>query len=161
MTDDKDRMAGQERSERDYEETYGRGGGERFRKHDHPHSYPGPGAGGWRRALRAYVNGHDRGWEADRKYGTAGDEVADSRPGREEEPRREPAPGAGSEEADGVATARTDRGGTTFGVAVPDRHELTFHRSASTWRDALSPARRMPRHTGRELDAHRGTGDQA
>lgn len=161
MTHDKDHLADRERSEREYEETYGRGGGESFEEQDYPHSYARPGAGGWRRAMRAYVNGHDRGWEAGRKYDRADEEVEASRPGREEEPRRAGEPEAASREGRGEATARTDRGRTPFGVSIPDRGSLDFHRSASTWRDRLPRADRFPRHTDRGLDARKGTGDQA
>lgn len=161
MTRNKDRLADEERSQREYEETYGRGGGESFEDQDHPHSYPGPGTGGWRRALRAYVNGHDRGWGAQRKLDVAGAEVETSRPGREEEPRRAPPAGKASAEAVDEATARTDRGGTPFGVEIPDRDRLDFHRGASTWRDRLPRAERLPRHADRRLDGRRGKGDQA
>ena len=161
MSRDKDRLADRERAQRDYEETYGRGGGEAFESEDYPHSYARPGAGGWRRALRAYVNGHDRGWEAERKLRVADEEVEEVRPGRESSPRRTPPPDAPSEEAEGEATARSDRGGTPFGVEIPDRDRLVFHRSASTWRDRLPRADRFPRHTDRGLDGRRGRGEQA
>lgn len=161
MTRDKDRLAEQERSKRDYEETYGRGGGEAFADRDYPHSYGRPGASGWRRALRAYVDGHDRGWEAERKDREAAAAAEGSRPGREEEPDRTPAPDAPSEEAGDEATGRTVRGWTPYGVEVPERHELEFHRAASTWRDRLPRADRLPRHTDRDLDGRTGRGDQA
>lgn len=161
MTRDKDRLADQERSERDYRETYGRGGGEAFADADYPHSYAPPGASDWRRALRAYVDGHDRGWGAERKEREAAAAVEASRPEREEEPDRAPAPGAASEEADEEATARTARGWTPFGVEIPDRDELVFHRAASTWRERLPRADRMPRHADRDLDGRTGRGEQA
>ncbi|MFW6193793.1 MAG: hypothetical protein ACOC83_09940, partial [Gemmatimonadota bacterium] len=69
--DSKADVAAKERGERAYEETYGRAAGERFAGADYPHAYGTPGRTDWRRALRAYVNGHDRGWEADRKYEVA------------------------------------------------------------------------------------------
>lgn len=161
MTQDKERLADHERSERAYEETHGRGGGEIFQERDHPQSYGSSAGGGWRRAMRAYVNGHDRGWEAARKYEVADEQVELQRPGRVEVPSREPTSGAASEEASDEATARTDRGGTPFGVGVPDRDGLVFHRSASIWRDELSPYRRRPRPADRTAEARPGKGDQA
>ncbi len=165
MSREKDRkegLADEERSQRAYDETYGRGGGESFDEPDYPRSYGGTGTGGWRRALRAYVDGHDRNWGAERKLEEAGEEQAkEPRPGRREEPERTPGPDAPSSGAEREATARTDRGRTPFGVEVPDRDEMVFHRSASTWRDRLPRADRFPRHADRGLDGHRGTGDQA
>ena len=161
MTSEKRDLADEERSQRDYEETYGRGGGEAFEAQDYPHGYSRPDAGGWRRALRAYVNGHDRGWEAGRKLEVADAAVEEARPGREEQPRRVPGPGTDSEEAGGEATARTDRGRTPYGVEIPDRDRLVFHRSASTWRDRLPRADRFPRHADPSLDGRKGRGDQA
>lgn len=139
----KERAGDRERSRRDYEETYGRGGGDRFGEEEHPHAYGAPEARDWRRALRAYVDGHDRGWSADRKHREAAEEVSGA-----SEPAREEAP------------ARTGRG-TRYGVDVPDRESFSFHRSASTWRDRLPAAERLPRHTDRRLDGQRGEGDQA
>lgn len=162
MARDKDRLADEERAQRDYEETYGRGGGEAFEDEDYPRSYGGSGTGGWRRALRVYVSGHDRGWETERKVREAG--AADVRPGREETPSRTSAPDTPSAGAGEEATARTGRPGTPgtpFGVEVPDRDELVFHRSASTWRDRLPRADRFPRHADRGLAGRKGTGDQA
>lgn len=161
MTPEKHDLADEERAQRDYEETYGRGGGEAFEARDYPQSYSRPDAGGWRRALRAYVNGHDRGWESDRKLEVADAAVDEARPGREETPRRVPGPEADSEEAGGEATGRTGRGGTPFGVEIPERDRLVFHRSASTWRDRLPRADRFPRHADPALDGRKGTGDQA
>lgn len=161
--DTKAEVAAKERGERAYDETYGRAAGERFGSADYPHAYGAPGRMDWRRALRAYVNGHDRGWEADRKHEVAAGEA----PARSEP--RSPAPAgergegdvaaAGASEA-GDATARTARG-TRFGVGVADPSEMTFHRSASTWRERLPRAPRMPRHAGRDLSARRGRGEQA
>lgn len=160
----KDRMGSRERDRRDYEETYGRGGGDRFDQDEHPHAYGTPDASDWRRAMRAYVRGHDRGWSADRKYREAAGESPEGpgspEPAREEEPDRVEAPEVASRPPGEEATARTERG-TRFGVAVPDRTSFTFHRSASTWRDRLPRAERLPRHTDRRLDGQRGEGDQA
>lgn len=153
-------VADRERGERRYDETYGRAAGERFGGADYPHAYGAPEGVNWRRALRAYVSGHDRGWEADRKYAVAAGAGPDAAsPGREAEPERHGAPEIPDAEA-GEATARTERG-TPFGVGVADPGEMTFHRSASTWRERLPEAPRMPRHAGRELDGRRGRGRQA
>lgn len=139
-------LASGERGARDYDETYGRGGGERFQSGDYPRGYPTPGRMDWRRALRAYVAGHDRGWEADRKYRSA-EEATDTSPApsREEAPRRHEAPEASGEEA-GEATGRTEEG-TRYGVPVAE--ELSFHRGASTWRDRLPFTDSLPRHGSR------------
>lgn len=152
-------VADSERSHRVYRETYGRGGGDRFSAAGYPHSYAVPGSMDWRRALRAYVNGHDRGWEADRKYEVAAEEKPGGSPARTEEPERHDAPDAGGREA-AEATGATEEGGR-FGVGIPDREELAFHRGPSTWRDRLPDARRLPRHTDRSLDGRRGEGEQA
>lgn len=92
-----------------------------FRDEPYPRSYGRPDRSFLRRALRAYVMGHDRGWEAERKL-----EAAD----REVEPRfadrfREAPPEGAS------AAAPTTR----FGVPVPER--LDFHRGPDTWRDRI------------------------
>lgn len=149
-------MADREREEREYRETYGRGGGETFEDRDHPQSYAAAGAPDWRQALRAYVDGHDRGWEAERKQEAAAAAT-------EREPGAAPTTaGAGDGAAGeaGEATARTEEG-TPFGITVPDRERLAFHRSASIWRDRLPDARRLPRHTDRRLDTAPGRGGQA
>lgn len=139
----KERLAREDRERREYDETYGRGGGDRFAEEEHPHASGTPSPADWRRAMRAYVRGHDRGWSADRKY----DEAA-------EEPPRSPRPERGAEET------RAGRG-TRVGVGVPDRGSFSFHRAASTWRDRLPSSQRLPRHTDRTLDGQRGEGDQA
>lgn len=163
-------MAEEEKEHRVYRETYGRGGGESFEDRDYPRSYAGAGGTGWRRALQAYVDGHDRGWETERKEREAAARVPDEEPesptGRELVPASgEPATGSRAsgetgEGAPGETTARTEEG-TRFGVAIPDRHELRFHRSASVWRDRLPDASRLPRHTDRRLDTSPGRGGQA
>lgn len=169
-------MADEERGHRDYRETYGRGGGETFGDRDYPQSYAAPGAMDWRRALRTYVDGHDRGWETERKEreaaeatAAAGPEGTASSPAGPGEaatpadaPGREGGAAAAAREGEAAdeATARTDEG-TRFGVPVPDRDRLRFHRSASVWRDRLPDARRLPRHTDRRLDTAPGRGGQA
>lgn len=168
-------MADEERGHRDYRETYGRGGGEPFRDRDYPQSYATPGAMDWRQALRTYVDGHDRGWETERKEREAAEATAAAQPAGAASPagadgtatpggtpgREDGAPAAGraAEDADETA-ARTDEG-PRFGVPVPDRDRLRFHRSASVWRDRLPDARRLPRHTDRRLDTAPGRGGQA
>jgi len=166
--DQKEAMVRERQERRGYRETFGRRAGERFTEHDFPRSYPVPEPLDWRRALRAYIDGHDRNWEADRKFAEAAEEA---------EVRDSPAPAAGpgewpvpdasrAEEAredageEDAGTARTDEG-TRFGVGVPDRDQLEFHRGASIWRDELEESRRMPRHTDRSLDGRRGRGEQA
>jgi hypothetical protein len=157
-------MADEERGHRDYRETYGRGGGETFGDRDYPQSYAAPGAMDWRQALRTYVDGHDRGWETERKEREAAEATAAARSeGAASPPGADgsatPAAGRSGEAADGAA-ARTDEG-ARFGVPVPSRDRLRFHRSASVWRDRLPDARRLPRHTDRRLDTAPGRGGQA
>ena len=154
VRDQKGDVADRERAGRGYDETYGRDAGERFEEGDYSHAYGVPDRLDWRRALRAYVNGHDRGWEADRKYERAAGEVPARREaGAAEAPVEE---GGAPEEA----TARSGEG-TRYGIAVPDRDALDFHRGASTWRDRLPRSPRMPRHADRTLDGQRGKGGQA
>lgn len=143
MTPRKERLAERDRERRETDETYGRGGGDRFAEEAHPHAYGTPGGTDWRRAMRAYVRGHDRGWSADRKYSEAA-----------EEPARTSRPEQGEEDS------RPERA-THRGVAIPDRAGFSFHRAASIWRDRLPASERLPRHTDRELDGQRGEGDQA
>lgn len=126
-------------------ETYGRGGGERFGEDEHGHGYASSGSVDWRRAMRAYVAGHDRGWEADRKYREAAEETPTDRPAREDSPERSEAPEVASREAPG--TTGSTGPGTGFGVPVARR--LDFRRAASTWRDRLPDRARLPRHSDR------------
>lgn len=155
MTDE-ERSVDRDRSRRDFRETYGRGGGDRFEAGEHPQSYgmPTVGMGDWRRAMRAYVSGHDRGWSGDRKYREAAEEPGGG------EPAGPPAdaPAAGEDEA---GTAGRTGPTVRFGVGIPDREHFSFHRSASTWRDRLPASERLPRHIDRRLDGQRGEGDQA
>ena len=69
------------------------------------------GRRGLKAALRAYVAGHDRGWEADRKLEAA-----------------EP----GGDASEGEIPWSSEPEGPRFGVGVPD--ELDFHRGPDTWR---------------------------
>lgn len=135
----KDPLAPDSREEK---ETYGRGGGERFQEEAYPRSYPVPGDMDWRRALRAYVDGHDRGREAERKFRDARREMAPRRaPAREETPVREPPPEVpGAAPAEGTGTRRA-----RYGVPVPGRGRLRFHRGASIWRDRLPAPPRITR----------------
>ena len=119
-----------------------------FEREPHPRSYGRPDRSFLRRALRAYVMGHDRGWEAERKLEAAAEEVeprfADRfRPvpppeagAREDVAERTPGrPGTAADEA-----ARASVRETSYGVPVPER--LDFHRGPDTWRDRLGDAGR-------------------
>lgn len=111
----------------------------------HPRSYPVPGRLNLKRALRAYVHGHDRGWEAERKAElAAGDEEGYLGSGqalaRGEQTER---PGAGSDAAPEPGKAREGR---RYGVPVPE--ELDFHRGADTWRDRIPRPHRARRPAG-------------
>lgn len=157
-------MADEERGRRDYRETYGRGGGETFGDRDYPQSYGGSGGTDWRRALRAYVGGHDRGWETERKEREAAEAADDEKAAADQE-----AVGtatsrcASGQEAVAAAEETADRIGelTRVAVPVPDRDRLRFHRGPSVWRDRLPAARQLPRHTDRKLDTSPGKGGQA
>lgn len=159
-------MADEERGHRDYRETFGRGGGESFGDRDYPRNYAAPGAMDWRRALRTYVEGHDRGWETERKEREAAETTEATAAVEREDAAPSPAASGGAPtaaragEAAGEASARTEEE-ARFGVPVPDRDDLRFHRSASVWRDRLPDARRLPRHTDRRLDTAPGRGGQA
>ncbi|HKK07644.1 MAG TPA: hypothetical protein VKA44_02030 [Gemmatimonadota bacterium] len=138
--------AGHERASREWEETYGRGGGSAFGDAAWRRTLgrPGvvPGGTDWRVALRAYVAGHDRGRDAAAKLADAARAAGGSAlPAREG--AAEPAPTPEAERWEG-ATAGGVR--STYGVPIPER--LDFHRGAGTWR------RRLPwvRIEGRDAD---------
>ncbi|MGH7539985.1 MAG: hypothetical protein ACRELC_03195 [Gemmatimonadota bacterium] len=83
------------------------------------------------RALRAYVMGHDRIWEAEREPGRIDMGVGEPQEGAEPEgaePER-----VETEDAEPEWSAAPPR----FGVPVPD--ELAFHRGPSTWRAKRTP----------------------
>lgn len=129
-----------------------------FDREVYPRSYPVPGRLNLKRAMRAYVHGHDRGWDAERKaeIGESGppDGDGDTEAGYQgagqalDSGERTARPGAESGPDPGPADARE---GTRYGVPVPD--ELDFHRSADTWRD------RIPHpHTARRPAGWPGSG---
>lgn len=94
-------------------------------------------------AYWAYVQGHDLGWEADRKRRAAAailetEALERRRPGVRagERSEREPDAASGRLERTGPRPPEAPR----FGVPVPER--LDFHRGPDTWRDRLGrPAR--------------------
>lgn len=144
-------MAEEERSQRDYRETYGRGGGESFEDREYPQSYGAPGSMAWRDALRAYVDGHDRGWGAGRKEREAARKGAAAGPAGGVGSGAAAAAEAGAVGApEVVAPAPED---ARVGVSVPDREELDFHRGASVWRDRLPVPRPPIRRPGGGPDA--------
>lgn len=139
-------------------ESYGRGGGARFQEEVYPRSYGSPHGLDWKRALRAYVRGHDRGWEADRKYREAEERRGPGqRPARTGRPERARPPEAASREAEG-ATAEAEAG-PRFGVPVPER--LSFHRGASRWRERLPRREERSRWTRSMAEISRTEGNQA
>ncbi len=127
--------ADEERASRHWEETYGRGGGDPFAGEDWRRTMgrPGvvPGGGDWRVALRAYVSGHDRGWDSERKLSDA---IRITGRAEREERAREAGAGAGTAEGPPEARRGVRR------VPVPER--LDFHRSAGTWRRHLPLGKR-------------------
>lgn len=144
--------AAHERESREWDETYGRGGGSPFGDEGWRRTLgrPGvvPGGTDWRVALRAYVAGHDRGRDAATKLSDA----AAAAGGASLPAREGSAEVASGRELGGgeVATAGGVR--STYGVPIPER--LDFHRGASTWR------RRIPwvRIEGEDADAGRSEG---
>lgn len=113
-----------------------------FDREVYPRSYPVPGRLNLKRAMRAYVHGHDRGWDAERKAEIGESGAGEGARGTEEgyqgagqaldSGERTARPGAGSTSATGPPEARE---GTRYGIPVPE--ELSFHRSADTWRDRI------------------------
>jgi len=88
-----------------------------------------PGGADWRLALRAYVAGHDRGSDLERKLDDAlraSVRAEGSRPGR----------GAGAPGAEGAPSMGSEGSGLPpLDVPVPAR--LDFHRGAGNWRTHL------------------------
>lgn len=139
-------------------ESYGRGGGARFQEEVYPRSYGSPHGLDWRRALRAYVRGHDRGWESDRKYRAAEDRRGPAeRAARTARPKRARRPETPSRPAEGT-TAKTEAG-PRFGVPVPER--LSFHRGASRWRERIPRREERTRWTRSAGEIARSAGEQA
>lgn len=121
-----------------------------FDREVYPRAYPVPGRLNLEKAMRAYVHGHDRGWEAERKGELAG-EVG---PGEEGEGfagagqaldrgERTERPGADSASA---PEPEETREGRRYGIPVPE--ELSFHRGADTWRDRIPRPRSSRRPAG-------------
>lgn len=115
----------------------------------HPRTYGRPDRYRLKRAYWAYVQGHDRGWEAERKQREA--DAAVEAEARERLRRRAlrgepravdagPAPSGLTGAAEGWASAGPSE--TRFGVPVPER--LDFHRGPDTWRHRLGSRRREP-----------------
>lgn len=112
-------------------------------------SYAYPDRAHLKRALRQYVLGHDRGFDAETKRLLAEAEPGRRRPVRGGSPgEEEPPPGpetasvapAGLESAmwtDAPAAGLRDG---RFGAPVPER--LSFHRGPDTWRDRLFRGRK-------------------
>lgn len=122
----------------------------RFDQEVYPRAYPVPGRLNLERAMRAYVHGHDRGWEAERKAELAGK----AGPGEQGEGfaaagqaldrgERTERPGADSRSAPGDEEAEEGR---RYGVPVPET--LDFHRGADTWRDRIPRPRSARRPAG-------------
>lgn len=107
----------------------------------YPRTYGAPERDRLRLGYWAYVQGHDRGWEAERKRKEAERFLALER----EERRRRTPDGAprgegGGPTPSGLAAAAEDRPAAPdptarFGVPVPDR--LDFHRGPDVWRDRI------------------------
>lgn len=112
-----------------------------FEREPYPATYGRPDRSGLKRALRAYVMGHDQGRSAARKLAEAEAEVE---PGPTDR-FRQPSAGKDVQELEEMS-AELPRAGTLqspeapirqarFGVPVPDR--LVFHRGPDVWRDRI------------------------
>lgn len=104
----------------------------------HPRTYGRPGRDRLKAAYWAYVWGHDRGWEAERKR-HEGEALAKAGAGERRRPprgaeERTPAGSSGS-----LAVAPVPPGAPRFGIPVPER--LSFHRGPGTWRSRLARRR--------------------
>lgn len=108
----------------------------------YPRTYGRPDPDRLKRAFWAYVQGHDRGWGAERKRRTAetfleGEELERGRRRALEGAPEEPEGGA---TPSGLAAAADDRpavraSAARFGVPVPER--LDYHRGPDTWRERI------------------------
>ena len=141
-----------ERESREWDETYGRGGGSPFKEEAwrRTRGRPGvvPGGTDWRVALRAYVAGHDRGRDAASKLADA-----EAAAGGSSLPAREGLPERASGQSPGGGEAAASGGiRSSYGVPIPER--LDFHRGAGTWRRRLT----WVRIEGEDADAGRPGG---
>lgn len=111
----------------------------------YPRSYRTPGRINLKKAMREYVQAHDRGWTQEKKARVA-EESLDSEAGGEEGylgPGQAVASGQVTLRIGGEASAADAAGAggsgegdrLRFGVGVPER--LQFHRGADTWRDRV------------------------
>lgn len=96
-----------------------------------------PGGADWRLALEAYVSGHDRGFDAERKMSEAIRAT-----GRTERAERDREVGAGE-----PRVGQEARPGVRH---VPPPERFDFHRGAGTWRRHLPLGRRG----GRDVRDH-------
>lgn len=137
-------MTDQARRDPQLPEETGRDPAPSFRREPHPTSYGRPDRARLKRALQAYIAGHDRGWEAERKLREADRDVERAAADRFREPPAEDAahpPGeraagsGGMPESTRTARSRASVRATAYGVSVPER--LVFHRGPDTWRDRL------------------------
>lgn len=120
-----------------------------------PRSYPVPGRLNLDQALRAYVLGHDRGWDADRKAELAveREEEGFTGAGQALDSGDRTGPADGDARDDVRDEAPDDDGrpdgteeGLRYGVPVPET--LSFHRGAAIWRDRIPRPRRSRRPAG-------------
>lgn len=119
-----------------------------FRQEPYPTTYGSPDRSRLKRALRAYVMGHDRGWEAERKLAEADrPEQPVDRPDRFRGPPAEGevqadeirATSSGLPEGVDVDVPEAPIDQLRFGVPVPER--LAFHRGPDVWRDRIARSR--------------------
>lgn len=110
----------------------------------YPRSYSGHGRLNLKKAMREYVQGHDRGWTQEKKARLARESI-DSEAGGQEGylgPGQAVESGeltlrVGGETSAEAAAGAEGRGEDRlrFGVGVPEK--LQFHRGADTWRDRV------------------------
>lgn len=115
----------------------------------YPRTYGPPDRDRLKLGYRAYVEGHDRGWEAERKrrMAEAGVEAEAEERRVRRAPRGAPTESGPGPSPGGLASGARDRpkadaGAARYGVPVPER--LDFHRGPDTWRDRIGRPRPEP-----------------
>lgn len=119
-----------------------RGTGSDYDREVYPRSYPVPGRINLEKAMREYVEGHDRGWDQETKSRRAEQSLErdESRKGYlgpgQAVASAEPTEMVGGEAtASEAADVPAEELRTRYGVGVP--YKLVFHRGADTWRDRV------------------------
>lgn len=119
-----------------------RGASSDYDREIYPRSYRVPGRINLNKAMREYVEGHDRGWDQETKSRRAEQSLERDQsrkgylgPGQALASGEQAETVAGEATASEAADVSADELQTRFGVGVP--YKLEFHRGADTWRDRL------------------------